>query len=216
MLEIQGRAALSVFRIAKLLSRLRVLEPRIQALRSTYVHFVDVAAPLDVAQRSLLADLLTYGPTAHPDIGVAGAHTQVLLVIPRAGTISPWSSKATDIAQVCALTAVRRIERGIRYELDVSQPLEADALTQVAAALFDRMTEMVVSDSAQAQLLFAHHSPQAPRSISLAGGKQALEAANTELGLALAADEMDYLLRAFAQLGRDPTDTELMMFAQAN
>ncbi len=200
MLEMQGRAALSVFRIAKLLSRLKVLEPRIQALRSTFVHFIDVAAPLDAAQRGLLAELLTYGPTPSSEGGATGAHTQVLLVIPRAGTISPWSSKATDIAQVCALAAVRRIERGIRYELDVSQTLEPDALTRVAAALLDRMTEMVVTDSAAAQQLFAHHSPAALRTIGLGGGRQALEAANTELGLALAADEINYLLQAFSQL----------------
>src|SRR5580698_9651208 len=123
MLELQGRAALSVFRLSKLLARLQALDPRIQALRSVYVHFVDTA-PLDEGGRALLATLLTYGPAMQPPATHTGAHTQELLVVPRAGTISPWSSKATDIAQVCGLAAVRRIERGIRYQLAVSQRLD--------------------------------------------------------------------------------------------
>jgi phosphoribosylformylglycinamidine synthase len=216
MLELQGRAALSAFRVAKLCSRLQALEPRIQALTSYYVHFVDVAAALMPEQQALLATLLTYGPAAPQEAGGAAPGTQALLVLPRAGTISPWSSKATDIAQVCGLAAVRRIERGIRYQLAVSQRLDAVALNRVAAALFDRMTEMAVGSAAEAEQLFAHHHPRAVRTISLAAGRAALEAANTQLGLALASDEIAYLLEAFARLGRDPTDAELMMFAQAN
>jgi phosphoribosylformylglycinamidine synthase len=216
MLELQGRAALSVFRIAKLLSRLQAREPRVQALRSRYVHFVDAATRLSHDQRVLLEKLLTYGPATPPETTPVGGHTQLLWVVPRAGTISPWSSKATDIAQVCGLAAVRRIERGICYELDVSQPLPAAGLAAVAAGLFDRMTEMVVGTSAEAEQLFAHHAPSPLRTIALKGGRKALEAANTQLGLALAADEISYLLEAYARLGRDPTDAELMMFAQAN
>ncbi|HEY1900454.1 MAG TPA: phosphoribosylformylglycinamidine synthase, partial [Steroidobacteraceae bacterium] len=216
MLELQGRAALSAFRIAKLLARLQALDLRIRALRSRYVHFVDPAVPLSAAEQGLLAELLTYGPAVQPQAAVAAAHTQMLLVVPRAGTISPWSSKATDIAQVCGLAAVRRIERGIRYELDVASVLEPEALTRVAAVLFDRMTEMAVTHSAAAELLFARHAPGALRTIALQGGREALEAANAQLGLALAADEISYLLEAFLRLGRDPTDAELMMFAQAN
>ncbi len=216
MLELQGRAALSNFRIAKLLARLRAFQPQIQALSSRFVHFVDVAAPLSADQLGLLGKLLTYGPAIPMPAPRTGPNIQVLLVVPRAGTISPWSSKATDIAQVCGLTLVRRIERGIRYELEVSQPLEPSALAQVAAALFDRMTEMALADPAQAARLFEQHSPAALRTIALGGGRQALEAANGQLGLALAADEITYLLEAFGRLGRDPTDAELMMFAQAN
>src|SRR5580658_3271981 len=100
MLELLGRAALSDFRIAKLLSQLEALEPRVRTLQSQFVHFIDVAAPLTSAEQELLAKLLTYGPTAAPQAAAAGPATQVLLVVPRAGTISPWSSKATDIAQV--------------------------------------------------------------------------------------------------------------------
>ena len=216
MLELQGRAALSDFRIAKLRIRLQALEPRVQVLASQFVHFVDTDTPLPQAQQELLAKLLTYGPASPPQAPDDGPEPQLLWVVPRAGTISPWSSKATDIAQVCGLTGVRRIERGIRYALHVSQPLEPAALARVAAALIDRMTEMAVTDSAEAARLFSHHPPTPLQRISLGGGRQGLEAANVQLGLALAADEISYLLEAFAQLGRDPTDAELMMFAQAN
>src|ERR1700735_4334086 len=135
MLELQGRAALSDFRIAKLLSQLQAFEPRAQTLGSRFVHFIDLSAPLTTGERELLATLLTYGPSAQPQAASAGPAPQVLLVVPRAGTISPWSSKATDIAQVCGLGAVRRIERGIRYELGVAQALDLAAMTRVAAPL---------------------------------------------------------------------------------
>src|SRR5665213_351817 len=144
MLELQGRAALSDFRIAKLLIQLQALEPQVQALRSRFVHFVDVSAPLTPADQARLTKLLTYGPAVPPPAAAAAPVTQVLLVVPRAGTISPWSSKATDIAQVCGLGAVRRIERGIRYEVDVAAALDAPTMARVAAPLFDRMTEMAL------------------------------------------------------------------------
>src|ERR1700733_7404310 len=168
MLELQGRAALSVFRITKLLGRLQALDPRIQALRSRYVHFVDTA-PLDETAHGLLVKLLTYGPAMPPEATRPSARTQVLLVVPRAGTISPWSSKATDIAQVCGLAAVRRIERGVRYELDGAQELEAAARGPRAPPLFDRMTKMRVTDSPQAQQLFPRHTPRPLTSIALKG-----------------------------------------------
>ncbi len=181
MLELQGRAALSAFRITKLLVRLQALDPRVQSLSSDYVHFVDTA-PLDGAAQLLLARLLTYGPAPRPEAARAAAHTEVLLVVPRAGTISPWSSKATDIAQVCGLGAVRRIERGIRYQLEVSQALEPGARDRLAAQLFDRMTEMVVADSAGAEQLFARHTPRPLRRVALNGGRQSLEAAMRNWG----------------------------------
>ncbi|MEJ0007428.1 MAG: hypothetical protein WDM77_13950 [Steroidobacteraceae bacterium] len=141
-----------------MLAALQALEPRVQSLQSRYVHFIDTA-PLSSSEQALLAKLLTYGAVMPPSPQASGAHTQVVLVVPRAGTISPWSSKATDIAQVCGLGAVRRIERGIRYELVVSQPLDALALNRIAATLFDRMTEMAVSMAEEAAQLFAHHAP---------------------------------------------------------
>jgi len=216
MLELQGRAALSDFRIAKLLGRLRKVDSRVQGLASRFVHFIDLTAPLDPAGQALLAKLLTYGPAMPPQAARAGAHDPVLLVVPRAGTISPWSSKATDIARVCGLTVVRRIERAIRYELTVAAMPDAAALTTIAAELFDRMTEMVVASAKEAQRLFARDTPRALERIALNGGRESLEAANRKLGLALAPDEISYLLAAFARLERDPTDAELMMFAQAN
>ncbi|MGO9804090.1 MAG: phosphoribosylformylglycinamidine synthase [Steroidobacteraceae bacterium] len=214
MLEIPGAPALSAFRIAKLLDRLTALEPAVLGLTARFVHFADLARPLSAAERSLLAQLLTYGPTLpQADGGADGAR---LLVVPRAGTISPWSSKATDIVRVCGIDSVRRVERGIEYRLRAARALDAVQLTRLAPALLDRMTEMALLDSADAARLFAHAQPQPLARVSLAGGRAALAAANERLGLALSADEIEYLLASFAQLRRDPTDVELMMFAQAN
>jgi phosphoribosylformylglycinamidine synthase len=212
MLQIPGSPALSPFRIAKLLERLQAIEPDVGALDARFVHFADLAAPLDRAQQEVLGQLLTYGPRLPG--GRAGG--QSILIIPRVGTISPWSSKATDIVQVCGLSAVRRIERGIEYSVHATPVLGRAALTHVAAALCDRMTESALLDGASESQLFAHAAPRPYSAISLAGGRAALKAADAKLGLALSADEMDYLLESFRRLGREPTDVELMMFAQAN
>src|ERR1700743_2820718 len=151
MLELEGRAALSEFRLTKLLARLQRVEPRVSGVHAQFVHFIDTTATLSADEAGLLARLLTYGPAAQPPTSGGGAATEVVLIVPRAGTISPWSSKATDIAQVCGLTAVRRIERGIRYELDLTQPLERDAAKHLSALLFDRMTEMAVARARDAE-----------------------------------------------------------------
>src|SRR5579862_5278126 len=211
----QGPAALSPFRIAKLLERLRTLEPSVSGLDSRFMHFVEAARPLSAPEQAVLAQLLTYGPRLAAGHDAAGG--QCLLVVPRAGTISPWSSKATDIAHVCGLTGVRRIERGIEYRVHAAPTLGSERLLRLAPLLSDRMTEMALLEPAQApQQLFAHAPPRALTRVSLAGGRPALEAADRRLGLALSADEMDYLLESFRRLERDPTDVELMMFAQAN
>jgi phosphoribosylformylglycinamidine synthase len=209
MLQIPGAPALSAFRIAKLLSRLQALEPRVTALASRYIHFADIERPLVPAEREVLERLLTYGPRSEEAAELGG---ESLLIVPRGGTISPWSSKATDIAHVCGLEAVSRIERGIAYTLHAEQPLGRGRLATLAAPLFDRMTEMAVFDFAAAERLFGHAKPQPLVRISLS----ALETANRELGLALSADEIEYLLTSFRRLGREPSDVELMMFAQAN
>src|SRR5690606_33121387 len=145
------------------------------------------------------------------------------LVTPRLGTISPWASKATDIARHCGLPQVRRIERGVRYtvvperRLLGSRALDADQLAAVAACVHDRMTETVVADDFDGQALFAQLDGQPVQAVPvLAEGRTALQDCNTRLGLALSDDEIDYLLRAYRDLGRDPSDVELMMFAQAN
>ena len=213
ILVLPGAPALSGFRIEKLLARIAVAEPAVTGLASRFVHFAALARPLAAEELRILQLLLTYGPRATVPREEAGGR---LLVVPRAGTISPWSSKATDIAQVCGLPAVERIERGIEYRLAARVPLGPERLLQIAPALLDRMTEMALLDASQADRLFAHSAPQPPQRIALAGGRAALEAANTAMGLALSADEIDYLLASFRQLGRDPTDVELMMFAQAN
>ncbi|HEY8510077.1 MAG TPA: hypothetical protein VIL32_17090, partial [Steroidobacteraceae bacterium] len=214
MLELPGAPALSEFRIAKLLGSLKQRAPEVRSLSSRFVHFVDLERALAPAEMRVLERLLTYGP--HIESGPEANDGELLLVVPRAGTISPWSSKATDIAQVCGLAAVRRIERGIAYRVRASTPLSRERLAQIAAPLFDRMTEMVLFDPADAAQLFEQAQPKPLKRISLAGGREALQKANAELGLALSDDEIEYLLDSFTRLGRDPTDVELMMFAQAN
>jgi len=214
MLEIPGAPALSAFRIAKLLDRLTAIEPAVRGLAARFVHFADLERPLTDSERELLGRLLTYGPTLPVDLSAAAGER--LLIVPRAGTISPWSSKATDIAHVCGLSSVRRVERGIEYRLSAARVLGGAQLRRLAPALFDRMTEMALLDAGEAARLFEHTEPTPLATVSLSGGRAALVEANEQLGLALSADEIDYLLASFTQLGRDPTDVELMMFAQAN
>jgi len=140
-----------------------------------------------------------------------------LLVIPRPGTISPWSSKATDIAHVCGLSAVKRVERGVLWRFTAESPLEQSQKTRFSDLIHDRMTETVLSDIKQADALFSQGAKRPLRIINInEGGKQALIQANQEQCLALSEDEIDYLFNHFNQLQRNPTDVELMMFAQAN
>src|SRR6185437_2974972 len=174
------------------------------------VHFVD--GQLSAQELGILQRLLTYGPRI--EAALREGEGELLIVVPRPGTVSPGSSKATDIAHVCGLQAVRRIERGIAYRLLASQRLGRPRLLELAPALLDRMTEAPLFDPAEAETLFAHAQPRPLARVSKARG--ALERANVELGLALSADEIDYLQESFQRLGRDPTDVELMMFAQAN
>ena len=211
---VRGAPALSGFRIKKLLARLRDVDGGIDSVDTRFVHFIDLARDLDHAELGTLDSLLRYGPrSTDVDESTPGLR---LWVIPRPGTISPWASKATDIAHVCGLDAVRRIERGIEYRLVSRAPLDPAVLRVITPLLHDRMTEVVIDDVADARALFSVESPRSLRRISLATGRSALETANAELGLALSADEIDYLLAAFRALGRDPSDVELMMFAQAN
>jgi phosphoribosylformylglycinamidine synthase len=214
LLVLPGAPALSGFRIEKLLVRICALEPAATGLEAHFMHFASLARPLSEGETRILQQLLTYGPR----VPAASRSTDAerLLVVPREGTISPWSSKASDIAHVCGLAAVERVERGIEYRIVARRPLGPQRLSQLAPVLLDRMTEMALLDAAEADRLFGHASPRPLRRISLAGGRAALEEANRAMGLALSADEVDYLLASFRQLGRDPTDTELMMFAQAN
>jgi phosphoribosylformylglycinamidine synthase len=213
MLRLDGAPALSPFRLVKLLAGLRALDARIRAVGARYVHFVDVSRELDAGERVVLERLLTYGPRRE----AAAARGRALLVVPRPGTVSPWSTKATDIAHVCGLGAIRRIERGIEYHVDSEGALDDAALGALAGPLHDRMTEAVVLDARGAEALFAGHAPRPLGHVALgADPAAALARANRDMGLALSGDEIEYLAAAYARLGRDPTDVELMMFAQAN
>ena len=212
ILKLRGARALSDFRLAKLLPQLKAVHPGVQAVAAEFRHFVEVAVALDARESGLLDQLLTYGEP----LKKSPATDQLFLVVPRIGTISPWSSKATDIARQCGLAKVRRIERGTAFHLKVSGTLDCDP-ARLAACLHDRMTETVLASEAGADALFAHVPPRPLGSVALGeNARAALESANTRLGLALSADEIGYLADAYAALGRDPTDAELTMFAQAN
>ncbi len=212
MLKIPGTCALSDFRVKKLLAELQTVEPTITAVSARFIHFVDVETNLNDSQTAILNQLLSYG-----SVQSAGVQNfESLLVVPRPGTISPWSSKATEIAQRCGLSAVKRIERGIEYQLIANNPLSTSAKTQLSALLHDRMTQTVLYDIIEPDL-FIQHQPKPLLSIDiLEQGRDALVKANSQLGMALSDEEIDYLTDSFQKLGRNPTDVELMMFAQAN
>ncbi|WP_444989301.1 phosphoribosylformylglycinamidine synthase [Halomonas mongoliensis] len=223
MLELRGAPALSAFRHAKLLAALREVAADVESLTAEYVHFVDHEGELSAEALAVLEQLLDYGSHLQgshlqsSDIEGARAEGQLFLVVPRIGTQSPWSSKATDIAHSCGLKGVRRLERGIAYRVKLKGMLSEKVFEAIRATLHDRMTETVLADASDAARLFAHHEPAPLGSVDiLEGGREALVAANAALGLALAEDEIDYLVAAFGDLGRNPTDVELMMFAQAN
>jgi phosphoribosylformylglycinamidine synthase len=211
-LTLQGRPALSAFRVDKLLSQLAATG--VTGLFADYVHFVAASRALTPPERETLDRILTYGPRARPG-ATAGA---LQLVLPRPGTISPWSSKATDIAHSCGLDAVARIERGVSWRVATrAGTLDPTLRSQLAPLIHDRMTEAVFESLDDARLLFTAVDPQPLLEIDLAGGgRAAIAEANRSLGLALSEDEIDYLERAFIAVGRNPTDVELMMFAQAN
>jgi len=211
MLILRGAPALSAFRHGKLLAQLTDKVPAVRGLYAEFAHFAEVSGTLGADEQQVLARLLKYGPS----VPVQEPAGRLFLVIPRFGTISPWSSKASDIARNCGLDKIQRIERGIAYYVE-GELSDADA-GLVAAALHDRMTQLVLEQFEAAADLFSHAQPKPLRAIDvLGGGRAALEQANMELGLALAEDEIDYLVTSFNGLGRNPHDIELMMFAQAN
>ena len=212
-----GGNAVSDFRARQLLPQLQAVHPRISGISARFVHLVASDTPPTAAQTAQLQALLTYGEPA-----VVGAEGVLVVVTPRFGTVSPWASKATDIAHNCGL-AVRRVERIVEYRIALKSPLIGKAALDeaqthaVAALLHDRMTESVVFDRETARALFTELAAAPMEQVDvLAGGRAALVEANRQFGLALAEDEIDYLVNAFTTLGRNPTDVELMMFAQAN
>ncbi len=212
MLILPGAVALSSFRVDKTLNDLQAISPTILGIQSRFIHFADIDEALTEEEHHTLEQLLRYGPA---DEAIEPEQGQLFLVVPRAGTISPWSSKATDIAHNAGLEKVKRLERGIAYY--VQGDVDGGVYNAVAACLHDRMVDTVFSDLNGAAALFEQQAPEQQTEVDiLAGGREALVAANTALGLALAEDEIDYLVESFQNLGRNPVDVELMMFAQAN
>ncbi len=218
-----GPNALTAHRVGGLLARVRAIEPGVVAITARYVHVVSSTRTLDAVERERLAALLDYGEAPASTSNDAPLH---IVVVPRLGTVSPWSSKATDIAHRCGLEAIRHIERGVRYAIQTKGGLFgrktlADAHRDaIVALLFDRMTETACDEPFDfAQLLDATPA-QAMQTVSVLqdghAGRAALTTANSAWGLALSDDEIDYLFEAFKKLDRNPTDVELMMFAQAN
>jgi len=222
MLIIRGSSALSAFRGEKLLSELNAAGVPVRAVWADYLHLVEfddalAAGGPNPAEREVLQKLLTYGPKRTATVPVGFER----IVAPRPGTLSPWSSKATDIARICGLAGVKRIERAIVYTIDLvpseSAEVAASHRTILAAKLHDRMIQVVFEDIDACARLFRQEAPRPATTVPvLERGRAALEEANRSLGLALADDEIDYLANAFRGLSRDPYDVELMMFAQAN
>ncbi|MFZ3184362.1 MAG: phosphoribosylformylglycinamidine synthase [Pseudomonas sp.] len=211
MLILRGAPALSAFRHGKLLAQLTEKVPAVSGLYAEFAHFAEVTGVLTGEEETVLARLLKYGPS----VPVQEPTGRLFLVVPRFGTISPWSSKATDIANNCGLAKIQRLERGIAYY--VAGELSDEQAAEVSAVLHDRMTQLVLAKLEQASALFSHAEPKPLTAVDvLGGGRAALEQANAQLGLALAEDEIDYLVKSFNDLGRNPHDIELMMFAQAN
>ncbi|SEC14168.1 phosphoribosylformylglycinamidine synthase [Pseudomonas anguilliseptica] len=211
MLILRGAPALSAFRHGKLLEQMTSKVPAVTGLYAEFAHFAEVTGVLSADEEQVLARLLKYGPS----VPVQEPRGRLFLTIPRFGTISPWSSKASDIARNCGLAKIQRIERGLAYY--VSGELSVAEAQQVADVLHDRMTQLVLDNLESAAALFSHAQPKPLTAVDILGaGRAALEKANVELGLALAEDEIDYLVTSFNGLGRNPHDIELMMFAQAN
>ena len=219
MLILPGSSALSSFRTRRLLTQLQAADATIIGVTARYLHFIDAGTPLAQIDIDRLTALLTYGePFA------AAETSEMFVTVPRLGTISPWASKATEIAHNCGLAHVRRIERGVAYYVQLKTGILGGAkkqsdegLAATITLLHDRMTETVLRHAEDAAMLFRSLDARPLASINLlAGGKAALAHANTTLGLALSDEEIDYLHAAFTQAKRNPTDVELMMFAQAN
>lgn len=210
---LRGSPALSEFRVNKLLTACHQQHLPVTGIYAEFMHFADLNAELNQQELAKLEQLLTYGPT----IQEHQPQCLLLLVTPRPGTISPWSSKATDIAHNCGLSTIKRLERGTAYYVETEAPLTDAQVLNLKALLHDRMMEVVFAELTDAQQLFSVAQPTPMSQVDvLAGGRRALEEANVSLGLALAEDEIDYLVASFTKLGRNPNDIELMMFAQAN
>ena len=219
----EGGNAVSDFKVQQILPRLQGISDKITGLSARFVHLASFDAEPDAATLDRVGQLMAYGePATEAHLALEKSGAPALLVMPRLGTVSPWASKATDIAHNCGL-ALHRVERLVEFRIGLKSgllgkaSLSAEQLRAVADVLHDRMTEAVTTERCQAEALFTELHPAPMEHVDvLAGGRVALEKANVEWGLALADDEIDYLVNAFNGLKRNPTDVELMMFAQAN
>lgn len=217
MLIIDGGHALSQFRTESLQRQIDSISANVGGFSAKFVHFIKASDDLDVEQRSKLEALLSYTSAAAPVYIPTPSSDLQILITPRFGTISPWSSKATDIARNCGLKNVERIERGTLFDFSLKGKAEQNEINQIAHLLHDRMTESVSFGLEAARSLFVEEAKRELAVVNLSeNAKDELLRANEEMGLALADDEIDYLIEKYGQLGRSPTDVELMMFAQAN
>ena len=205
-----GTQALRNFKVRDLNEKINSEFTNINLLSSEYIHFIETNNKLSNKNQLTLDKLLNYSPALDTSNSL-----QKIIVIPRIGTISPWSSKATDIFKLCSLHEIRRIERGIIYHF--SRKIKTEELEAILSYVMDRMTESHLKDISDSSLLFDKLKPNSYSSIDiLKEGKSAIIKANIELGLALSDGEIDYLYDSFNKLKRNPRDIELMMFAQAN
>ena len=215
IISLKGQPVLSAFRAEQLLLLLQTKEQDITEVYAEFWHFVSVKESLSKASLKILDRILRYGPAREPK----NTNSKMYLVIPRLGTISPWSTKATDIAHCCGLENIIRMERGIAWYLETKsgKVLPEEKLLEILEPIHDRMTEIVTDDPALPEKLFEEAKPAALTTVDIkAEGREALAVANKKMGLALSGDEIEYLLEAFSGINRNPTDIELMMFAQAN
>jgi len=216
MLILPGRTALGAANQLRALAKARAACPGVRGLTARWTHLVTTSRPLTEAEAAQLDDMLAYGPVDDnpPAIPAGSVETVAFFVAPRIGTTSPWSSKATDIAHVCGLAAITRIERCVAYVATGG----GLAVRDLGPALADRMTESVIVDEADLSKIVAHGGAPRPLGFVRLGSdaRATLADASQRLGLALADDEIGYLAERYGELGRDPTDVELMMFAQAN
>jgi len=213
MLRFRGGIALSPLRLERIMGALKVSVPQVSHIYAEYWHFCKIKRPLQQNEVTIIDKLLTYGPVQKTEIPLG----ELLLVLPRFGTISPWSSKATDISHRCGLNVIERLERGVAFYVQSHGNLSAEARATCATLIHDRMTESVFNSFNDAEKLFLHFMPTSFETVDVLGvGIEALQLANIGLGLALSPEEIEYIAINFTRIGRNPTDVELMMFAQAN
>lgn len=213
MIILRGSPALSSFREQKLLSDFNQASLPVKGVYAEYVHVVDLESELSPEEKTTLEKLLTYGPSRE----AREPEGTLFVVAPRPGTISPWSSKATDIAHICGLSGVKRVERAIAYYVDFNGGVTDGVLKAVKAKIHDRMTEKVFPALHLLDVLFMHDAPKKLVEVPImTEGRNALVRADKEMGLALSPSEIDYLVESFSALKRNPTDVELYMFAEMN